>query len=79
MEINWETNFKGPDLQKFPVAAHEISVNNLTQNVSNSTNHRAAFVDSTRQSIKAGGPSAQLHDLSQSVTDRLTFVDRLAD
>ncbi len=61
------------------MTAHEISVNDLAQNVSNSTNHRAASIDSTKQSVKAGSPSAKLHDLSQSVTDRLTFVDRLAD
>ncbi len=58
---------------------HEISVNDLAQNVSNSTNYRVASVDSTRQSVKAGGPSAKLHDLLQSITDKLTFVDRLAD
>ncbi len=34
---------------------------------------------STRQSVKVGGPSAKLNNLSQSITDRLTFVDRLAD
>ncbi len=55
---------------------HEISVNDLAQNVSNSTSHRAAFFDSTRQSVKVGGPSAKWHNLSQSVTDRL--IDRLA-
>ncbi len=41
-----------PDLQKLSVTTHEISVNDLTQNVSSSTNHRAASVDSTRQSVK---------------------------
>ncbi len=68
-----------PDLQKLPVTAREISINDLAQNVSNATNHKAASVDSTRQSVKVGGPSVKLHDLSQSVTDRLMFVDRLVD
>ncbi len=31
------------------------------------------------KSVKVGDPPVKLHDLSQSVTDRLTFVDRLAD
>ncbi len=48
---------KYPDLQKLPVIAHEVSVNDLAQNVSNSTNHRAASVDSTRQLVKVGGSS----------------------
>ncbi len=68
-----------PDRQKFPLTAHEISVNDLAQNVSNSTNRRAASVDSIRKSVKVGGPLVKLHNLSQSVTDKLTFVDRLAD
>ncbi len=71
--------FQNPDLQKLPVIVHEISVNGLAQNVSNSTNQRAASIDSTRQSVKVSRPLAKLHALSQSVTDRLTFVDRLAD
>ncbi len=71
----WE---KLTNLQKLPVTAHEISVYDLAQNVSNSNNHKAASIDSTRKFIKVGGPTVKLHDLSQSVTDRLTFVDSLA-
>ncbi len=61
----------------YPQSVEIISVNDLAQNVSNSTNCKAASVDDTRQSVKVGGPSVKLHNLSQFVTDRLTFVDRL--
>ncbi len=74
-----ESTLFHPDPQKLPVTVYEISVNDLAQSVSNSTNYGAASVDSTRQSVKVNSPSAKLHSLSQSVTDRLTFIDRLAD
>ncbi len=69
-----------PNVQKLTMTAREIFVNDLAQNVSNSTNHRAVSINNTRQSVKVNSPSAKLlHSLSQCVTDRLTFVDRLAD
>ncbi len=44
-------------MQKLPVTVREMSINNLAQNVSNPTNHRAVSVDSTKQSVKVDGPS----------------------
>ncbi len=74
--------WKAPILQKLPVTAHEISVNNLVQSVSHSTNRKATSVDSTRhKTVYQSGWSFSLtcQRPYHCLTDRVIFFYQVFD